>query len=355
MVFSGKLIRWYHANKRQLSWRETKDVYKIWISEVILQQTRVEQGLSYYNHLIDRYPDIFKLASAGEEELLKLWQGLGYYSRARNMLAAAKDIVEDHNGVFPDTLEEIIKIKGIGRYTGSAILSFAYNLPYPVVDGNVKRVITRYFGINYDIKLQSTLKFIEQKLNTVFDKKNAADFNQAIMEFGALHCRAGIPACGSCIFRNECQAFKTGKVAELPLISKRIPLKIRCFYFMVPVIEIKGKQFTYIEKRESDDIWKHLFQFPLIETEKELSPEKLFRRSDFSEKIKAKKFEVLGLPQRYSHKLSHQHIRAVFIRLRIYEPLKTKGLIKVGTDEINSFPVSVLTGRYITQHDFLMK
>jgi len=350
MKFSDKLIGWYLKEKRDLPWRRTKDAYKIWVSEIILQQTRVEQGLSYYERFIKKYPDVFVLALASEEELLKIWQGLGYYSRVRNMFIAAKEIVEKYSGVIPDSFDELIRVKGIGKYTASAILSFAYDLPYPVMDGNVKRVLARYFCIEQDIKSLATEKLIFHKLNGFFDKYRASDFNQAIMEFGALQCTVSNPDCPSCIFKQECKAYKNNMVSDLPLVSRKTQPKIRNFYYIVPMIEMKKNYLTYLVKREDDDIWKHLFQFPLIETEKALSRKKLLESAAFKKLIDNKRYEVIGFSEKFAHKLSHQLINAVFVQLRIFAELKDRNLKKVMIKDLKKYPVSRLTENYLKKN-----
>jgi len=350
MKFSDKLIEWYLLKKRDLPWRRTKDAYKIWVSEIILQQTRVEQGLSYYERFIKKYPDVFDLASASESELLKMWQGLGYYSRVRNMYIAAKEIIEKYNGVIPDSFDEIMRLKGIGKYTASAILSFAYDLPYPVMDGNVKRFLARYFCIEQDVKSLAAEKLIFQKLNKIFDKHRASDFNQAIMEFGALQCTISNPDCQRCVFKKECKAYKNNKVSGLPLVSRKTQPKIRHFYYFVPVIEIKRKQLTYLVKREDDDIWKHLFQFPLIETEKALPRKELLDSADFKKLIDNKRYEVIGFSEKFAHKLSHQIINAVFIQLMIFAELKDRKLKKVMIKDFKKYPVSRLTEKYLKKN-----
>jgi len=350
MEFSDKLTGWYFLNKRDLPWRETKDAYKIWVSEIILQQTRVEQGLSYYNRFIQKFPDVFVLASADEGELLKLWQGLGYYSRVRNMHIAAKEIVIKYKGVIPDSYNEIIRLKGIGKYTAAAILSFAYDLPYPVMDGNVKRVLARYFCIEKDIKSPAAEKLFYQKLNSIFDKNRAADFNQAIMEFGALQCKVSNPDCQRCVFNEECKAYKKNKVSVLPLVSKKTQPKVRHFYYVVPLIETKGNYYTYIVKREDDDIWKHLFQFPLIETEKAVSRKQLFNSQSFKKLLGKTRYEVIGFSEKFVHKLSHQLINAVFVQFRVSGELKDKKLKKVRLGESNQYPVSRLIEKYLKKN-----
>ncbi|HPS26321.1 MAG TPA: A/G-specific adenine glycosylase [Bacteroidales bacterium] len=352
MNFSDNLISWYFQHKRNLPWRNTTDVYLIWVSEVILQQTRVEQGLEYYERIVAKYPDIFSLAAAREEDLLKLWQGLGYYTRARNLLRAAKEIVADYDGVFPQSYDQVIKIRGIGKYTASAVLSFAYNMPYPVMDGNVKRVLSRYFGLNGDIAYAATNKVLESKLQKVFDKKRPSDFNQAIMEFGALQCKVNNPECEKCPLKDGCRAFKEDMVAVLPVKSKRTSVKTRYFYYLVPWQKLRGQKYTFLQRRETQDIWKHLFQFPLIETAKKFSWNRIAASAEFKDFLKNNPYEVLAISPVYSHKLSHQTIYAVFVQLEVFSVLSGEKLFKVSAKNLKNYPTSRLIEKYLDEHVF---
>lgn len=259
--FSTTLICWYQANKRDLPWRKTTDPYIIWISEVILQQTRVDQGISYFNRFIDKYPTVQQLSAAKEQDILNLWQGLGYYSRARNLHFAAKSIVKNGTGVFPNSYEEIKKLKGVGDYTAAAIASFAFQLPHPVIDGNVKRVVTRYFGIKEDISKTTTLHEIDRQLHNIFSPEDCDSFNQAIMEFGALQCIPKNPNCKKCIFNSQCNAFLNKEVNQIPVNKKKIIKKHRYIHYYV----LKFKNTTILNKRVDNDIWKNMFDFPSIE------------------------------------------------------------------------------------------
>ena len=261
-VFSELLYRWHSTIERDLPWKLTKSPYHIWLSEIILQQTRVEQGRPYYLRFIEKWPTIFDLASASEEEVLSLWQGLGYYSRGRNLLQTAKDIVNNYGGLFPKAKNEMLRLKGIGDYTASAILSFAFDLPHPVIDGNVYRVITRYFGIHIPIDTTEGQKTVVECLNSVFDSNEPAKFNQAIMDFGALQCTP-LPACNTCPFNVYCKAFQENTASFLPVKSKKIIKKIRHFHFFF----IHDQKNFVINQRKEKDIWEGLFQFPLIESE----------------------------------------------------------------------------------------
>ena len=219
--FRSSLLDWYQINRRNLPWRHINDPYKIWVSEIILQQTTVEQGLSYYLNFIDTFKTVFELAAAPEQDVLKIWQGLGYYSRARNMHHAAQTVVNEFNGNVPDTYSDIIKLKGIGHYTAAAILSFAFNQPYPVLDGNVIRVVSRLFGIEEPVDIAKGFNTVKENLNLIFDIKNPADFNQAMMEFGATYCRQRNPFCENCFARSYCVGLQNNIASLLPVKSKR--------------------------------------------------------------------------------------------------------------------------------------
>ena len=260
MKFSSKLISWYKKNKRDLPWRETKDPYKVWISEVILQQTRVNQGLPYYIKFLEKYPTLKELSLTSEKDVLLLWQGLGYYKRAINLLESAKMIVKANEGIFPNTFNDIIKIKGVGDYTASAISSICFGEKQVVVDGNVFRFISRLFGIKKDIKLKSTLSFFKNKLKSLIDNLDPGDFNQALMEFGALQCLPYKPLCDSCIFKLECKAHLTKDVKSYPPKKVKINKKERHLNYIV----ISSDKKVIFKKRVEVDIWKNLYEFPLI-------------------------------------------------------------------------------------------
>ncbi len=313
-MFSNLLINWYLQNKRDLPWRKTKDAYKIWLSEIILQQTRVAQGLPYYISFVNAFPTVQELANAPEEKVLKLWQGLGYYSRARNLHAAAKYVVENCNGVFPTTYKELIALKGVGEYTAAAVASFSSNEKVAVVDGNVFRVLARFFGIESDISIGTTKKEFQQKANSLIPTK-AADFNQAIMEFGALQCVPKSPNCSVCPLQINCVACATGKVDSLPVKTKKTKVTNRFLHYII----VKDKAGNFIlNKRETKGIWQNLYEFPVFETEKAMTEsefENWFKNYTF---LDNQPFEKRILDSDYLvHKLSHQalHIRFVEVRL----------------------------------------
>ncbi|HYG16163.1 MAG TPA: A/G-specific adenine glycosylase, partial [Bacteroidia bacterium] len=264
MSFNKIIESWYALNKRDLPWRNTRDPYKIWLSEVILQQTRVNQGMPYYHKFIEKYPDIAAMAGAHEDEVLKLWQGLGYYSRARNMHQAAKMITYELNGKFPITYTDILKLKGVGSYTAAAIASIAGNEPVAVVDGNVYRVLARYFGIDTPIDSTEGRKTFLKLANELINTENPATYNQAVMEFGALQCKPQNPDCGVCPLKISCIALKQKRVDALPVKSKKTAVKARYFNYLF--FEKPG--FAHLQKRGQTDIWANLYEFPLAETEK---------------------------------------------------------------------------------------
>ena len=268
--FAETLISWYDDHKRDLPWRGETDPYKIWVSEIILQQTRVQQGWDYYHRFLDNFPNVKTLAEADEEKVLKVWQGLGYYSRARNMHAAAREIMAEHHGIFPQTYDKIRSLKGIGNYTAAAIASIAFHLPYPAVDGNVIRIVSRIFGICDDVTQPTVLKRITAICETEIDPAQPGVFNQAAMDFGAMQCVPRNPKCDECPFQSSCYAFKNNLTDTLPIKKKKGESKHRFFHY---TIYLSDNQ-TIIEKRTSSDIWKNMYQFPLTETDSEKWPEK---------------------------------------------------------------------------------
>jgi A/G-specific adenine glycosylase len=313
----AKLQDWYKWNKRDLPWRDTRDPYHIWLSEIILQQTRVNQGLPYYKKFITNYPDIRALAEASQEEVLKDWEGLGYYSRARNMHASAKQLLAEFKGEFPSTLSEIKSLKGIGDYTAAAIGSFAFDITAAVVDGNVYRVLSRIFGEETAINSSKGRKLFQKLADEFIDPEEAATHNQAIMEFGALYCVPKSPSCSDCIFNQECIAYKNKLVSKLPHKEKKVYDRKR--YLNYFLLETDEK--VLVQKRVSG-IWQGLYQFPLLESEENIEEDGL------SEFLKAQGFEIQdwGLFNAYTlppHKLSHQ---SLYIRLWYFKALEFKDL-----------------------------
>ena len=315
MRFSKTLIQWYLQNKRDLPWRNDTNPYTIWLSEIILQQTRVAQGLPYFLRFTTAFPTVFDLANANEEEVLKLWQGLGYYSRARNLHKTAKQIAFEFNGEFPKTFADLLHLKGIGEYTAAAIASFAYNENVPVVDGNVYRVLARYFDVESDIASAGAKKEFTQLAAELLPKGNANIFNQAIMEFGALQCVPRNPDCGICVFNDSCLALQKKKVGQLPVKSKKIKVTNRYFNYLVFSDQNNN---TLISKRIQKGIWHNLYEFPLIETETtetDIAVLALIQNQNF---IKNRILEIqLCNPESIVHKLSHQHLTIKFWKIKV--------------------------------------
>lgn len=341
-VFGNRLIRWYLVNGRELPWRNTRDPYFIWLSEIIMQQTRVEQGLPYYLEFVKKFPDIHHLAEASEDDVLKAWQGLGYYTRARNLHHTAKYISEKRKGVFPENYDGLIRLKGVGDYTASAIASICYNQPEAVVDGNVFRVLSRIFGISIPINTGAGKKEFKNLARNLLIVDSPGDFNQALMDFGSGQCVPRNPDCQNCIFKNECFAFQNGRVHEFPVKLKSKPVRKRYFNYLIPVTP---DNLTSLNQRKEDDIWKRLYEFPLIETSGKLTKsqlEKLEIFQEFEELWGIKKLYLFNR-QPVIHKLSHQHIDARFWIITVSE--SPAGFISFS--EIKNFAVPVLIENFI--------
>ena len=343
MIFSKQLIYWYLQNKRNLPWRATINPYPIWLSEIILQQTRVDQGASYYFKFLEKYPTVFDLAMASEEQVLKLWQGLGYYSRARNLHFSAKYIVNELNGNFPSTYKELIKLKGVGDYTASAIASICFNEPAAVVDGNVYRVLARYFGIDTTINSSAGIKEFKQLAQQLLDEENPSTHNQAIMEFGAIMCKPNNPDCAICPLNNSCFALSNDSVKDLPVKENKTKIKTRHFNYIV--IHSSDHK-TKIVKRETG-IWQNLYEFPLIETneiihEKQLTGHKIFKElfNDFDVKVELFDKEVLV------HKLTHQHIYAKFWVVTTAASVN----FEVPWEAVKKYPVPALIDNFLNRY-----
>ena len=344
MYFSNVLSEWYLAHKRTLPWRGEKNPYKIWISEIILQQTRVKQGWDYYLHFIETFPTVEILAAAPQEKVLKVWQGLGYYSRARNLHEAAKQIVEKHNGKFPENYEDIRKLKGVGDYTAAAIGSIAFGLPYPAVDGNLFRFICRLFGIFDDIMLPATKKVVTEKCLQLMKNMNAGEFNEAMMEFGALQCVPQNPDCESCPFQKQCYAFTHNVIDTLPVKTKRIHLKERHLHY----IFYRLPQGTIIKKRTEKDIWKGLYELPLIENktkESELLSDLLYH------------YKHHLTPDYYKrHLLTHQILHLYFYIITLEEmPVLSEGEQLVKYAELEQYPFSKVVAEFLRYSQYSQK
>jgi len=340
IIISDILINWYQQNKRELPWRDIEDPYKIWISEIILQQTRVNQGLNYYLRFVERFPTVVSLAQADEDEVLNYWQGLGYYSRARNLHKAAMQVMNDFGGFFPTLHSDVLTLAGVGSYTAAAICSFAYNQPYAVVDGNVYRVLSRLFGLDTPIdsgKGKTEFALIAQQL---LSKQNPAEHNQAIMEFGALQCVPVSPNCSICPLISQCSAFENQQIVILPVKSKKTKVINRFFNYIF--IEYGGQ--TFLQKRIGKDVWQNLYEFPLIESNSLLTIAELFENHEFIELFdKINSVEIYKITNPMKHVLSHRVIYAQFVSVNISElSVKLKNLIHVPIQEIDRYPVSRL-------------
>ncbi len=340
MVFSNTLTHWYLQNKRELPWRKSRDPYFIWLSEVMLQQTRVAQGLSYYLKFTTTFPTVFDLAKADESTVLKMWQGLGYYSRARNLHAAAKHIAFELNGEFPTSYLEIIKLKGIGDYTASAIASICFDEPTAVVDGNVYRVLSRYFGIHTSTNSSLGIKEFKALAQSLLDVTQPGNFNQAIMDFGALHCKPQNPLCESCPFADSCVAFEKKLTKVLPIKDKKIKVKKRYFNFLV-IQTVDDK--TILSERKGNGIWQGLYQFPLIETTQNISGEALISNEEFISLFPEKSSILLFNKKEIVHKLSHQHL---YTQFWIVKP-KTAFEANIDWADVENYPVPVLIANFL--------
>lgn len=345
MNFIKTLINWYLENKRDLPWRNTKDPYPIWLSEIMLQQTRVAQGMPYYFSFLNAFPTVFDLANAEEQQVLKLWQGLGYYSRARNLHHTAQYIASELHGKFPNSYSGLVKLKGVGEYTAAAIASFAYNEAVPVVDGNVFRVLSRYFGIETDISSGKAKKEFTALAAELLPKDQAGLFNQAIMEFGALQCVPKSPNCEACVFNTSCMALQEGKVANLPIKLKKTKVTNRYFNYIV-ISDAEGN--TKLQQRTDKGIWYNLYEFPLIETQKEegfktIAP-LIKSESSFGS-------SVVGIeevnPISIVHKLSHQHLYIKFWKVTIANALEDG----ITPEQLKNFPFPIVIHNFIQESE----
>ena len=324
VAFADTLISWYEDHKRDLPWRGEPDPYKIWVSEIILQQTRVQQGWDYYLRFIDNFPDVKALAEADEDRVLKVWQGLGYYSRARNMHAAAREIMEKHGGHFPNEYDKILSLKGIGNYTAAAISSIAFGLPYPAVDGNVIRIVSRIFGICDDVTQPVVVKKITAICETEIDSKRPGVFNQAAMDFGAIQCVPRNPNCDECPFQSSCYAYNNHLVDILPVKKKKAESKHRYFHYTVYLSDNQ----TIIEKRTGSDIWRNMYQFPLTETDLE----------EYADKPLFSIREVL----------SHQIIHAAFYVKNVKKlPKLSQNQLVIPFDDMEKYPMPKIMTEFL--------
>jgi len=334
MDFAEEIIEWYQLHKRDLPWRNTNDPYIIWLSEIIMQQTRVEQGTPYFNRFAEKYPTVKQFADAKEEEILKLWQGLGYYSRGRNMHHTAKIVMEEHAGYFPSSYDALIKLKGVGEYTAAAISSFSSNEAKAVVDGNVFRLLSRYFGIDTPINSGKGKKLFTELANELLDKSQAGEFNQAIMEFGSLQCKPKNPNCPACPLQADCEAKKTMRIHELPVKIKSQKSRERFFNY---ILVLKDNQIL-LNKRGSGDIWENLYDLPLFENTSLCPAQDLIKSEEFISNF-GKQVQVKSISKPIKHILSHQKIYASFITIENFseEFLAKKNWFFANQNELDQF------------------
>ena len=342
MNWTKNLLNWYKENKRTFLWRTTKDPYKIWLSEIILQQTRTVQGSPYYEKFIAAFPTVSELAHAREEEVLKLWQGLGYYSRARNLHATAKFIYKEHKGFFPTNFDGLLSLKGVGDYTASAIASICYNQPHAVVDGNVYRFLSRFFGIDTPINSSGAHRIFKQKAQMLMDRTQPGAFNQAMMDFGSLQCTPKQPKCLSCPFVSKCNAFNQNKVGVLPVKRGKVKVTERYLNYII-LNDPKGN--TLMEQRLGKGIWQNLFQFPLVETSEKGSNSILILEKFQENYLSIADLKEVKLWNKTPvvHKLSHQKLHIQFWTGN-YPKLLKNGL---GIKEIKKLPVPIVLQNFI--------
>lgn len=342
--FCSTILQWYRQFGRQLPWRESKDPYSIWLSEIILQQTRIEQGTAYYHKFLEEFPSVDLLAQAHEDKILRLWQGLGYYSRARNLHKAAKKVVNQFNGNFPQDYSALMSLNGVGPYTASAIASIAFNLPHAVVDGNVYRVLSRYFGIATPINSSKGIKEFQELANKLLPTKQAGDYNQGLMDFGAMVCKPSQPDCLNCPLSDNCIAFKNEQVSKLPVKEGKIKIRER---FLLFVFIQNEEGITLVKKRAENDIWAGLFQFPLLEfaTLDELN---LFYNSEqFVQFFGEQFFKITKTSSIIKHILSHQKLLVKFVHIHVEKLPKYDSVQEIASDDLHAIAMPRVITRYL--------
>ena len=345
--FTSTLLHWHaHSNTREMPWKGEKDPYKIWLSEVILQQTRVEQGLAYYNRFTQAYPTVFDLAKAKDQTVFKLWEGLGYYNRCRNLLATAKEIVKTFNGKFPNDYETLLTLKGVGPYTAAAIASFAFNAPHAVLDGNVFRVIARHEGIDVPTDTTAGKKLFEMRAAALLDKKRAGLYNQAIMEFGATVCKPLAPTCNNCPLQKTCVAHATAQVNQLPIKEKQLIKKERRFYYFL--LQVNDE--IWVTERKHKDIWQGLFEFYVFDTGKKMLWNETTVQQFLKEQLGTSSLKLLHRSQELKQQLTHQIITAQFIRVALSKKpssISAGKWQKIG--QLKKLPFPKLINQYLSE------
>lgn len=348
-AFSKVLLKWYHIHKRDLPWRHTRDAYVIWLSEVIMQQTRVKQGLPYFHKFVESFPTVRQLAEAPEVKVMRLWQGLGYYSRAKNLHACAKNIVQNWGGVFPDSYDDLLKLEGVGTYTAAAIASFAFDKKVAVVDGNVYRVLARIFGLAEDIASPAGQRKFREFAHQLLPTQHTADYNQAIMEFGALHCTPRQPLCGSCVFAASCYARQHAVQDQLPVKRKKVKVTNR--YFDFAVFRYEGT--LYLKRREDKDIWNGLYDFYLIES-KQIREEEEVAEEILAWEPVPKETVISNVSPIYKHVLTHQRLYARFFLVDLSEQLNESwaGMKPYTMEMVQNLPKPTLINNYLSKNIF---
>ena len=350
--FAISLLNWHEDVDRDLPWKEDQDPYTTWLSEIIMQQTRVAQGTPYYLKFVDTYPTIVDLANAPEDEVMKLWQGLGYYSRARNLHHAAKTVRDEFDGKFPMEYKDILSLKGVGKYTAAAISSFAYGQEYAVVDGNVIRVIARYFGISEAVDDSKVLKVINEKAKHLIKQSDPAAYNQAIMDFGATFCTPKSPSCSECVFSNDCVAHNSGLVSEIPYKAKKIKKRTRHLHYLI-ICDRHGN--TIIRHRQEKDIWQSLYDYPCIELESEKQLDRETVRSYLTDNFGISMDAVKYPAKTYKHILTHQTLYGQFYQIAADQILDvTYPFLKIENSELNTYALPVLLTNHLKDEEELM-
>ncbi len=348
--FTQKLLRWNKKeNDRPMPWKGEKNPYKIWLSEIILQQTRVEQGWAYYNRFVTTFPDVKKLAKAPEQKVFKLWEGLGYYTRCKNLIATAKFIAKEKQGVFPDTYDEILSLKGVGPYTAAAIASFAFNLPHAVVDGNVFRVLSRFFGIDTATDSTTGKKLFTALAEELLDKKQPGIYNQAIMDFGAVICKPKNPLCLACVLKNKCIAFLLDKVDVLPVKAGKMIKKLRWFYYFI--VEYNGK--IYVRKRGPKEIWENLHEFLLFEADRLMTMEEIKATHFFKDIAGKNKAVILHVSKMYKQQLTHQTLQGCFVQVKLKQEPHLKDYKAVTYKELNKLAFPQFITGYLGENELI--
>ena len=345
-IINDTLINWYIENRRDLPWRNNPTPYQVWLSEIILQQTRVNQGLDYYLRFVEKWPTVTDLAQASEEGVLKMWQGLGYYSRARNLHKCARQVMEQYGGLFPADFEQLKKLQGIGDYTAAAIASIAFNLPHAVVDGNVYRVLARLFDIDTPININEGQKQFALLANELLNHSQPGLHNQAMMEFGALHCTPKNPNCLLCPLQAQCLAFSHQTVMQRPVKLPKVKVTTRYFNYLV--LRVKGR--LYLHKRSNNDIWKNLYDFPCIESKQPMTVEEVMTTNEFQQLLEGKPFTIEKVSPIYTHKLTHRTILARFIEIKLEQKLlhiETKDLFLTAEKDLENYPIPRLIDLYL--------